>query len=746
MGLIHLPRAYFQGFTYWNPSTMNNNDYQPVYDPATARLNWPWLQRHGLKDAQDFDRYAITPTIPTANASADTALVAGKPPAEWNYHGGNECGFVGPDCPLIEDPQCFAKPAGSLGISGYTDPAGTLVQQGDPWIGLPLRMSQGLSAARLVDVDPVCPWSTQIFADAFTLGSAQTGAGFTAQTAQRAHSRWVFFARNFNLKQDLLIAGVGAAAWQFGLPSRQIEWFGAPPAAGSLAAHLQQALAQPGVQGLMLRFVTYMTVYFQGPAFPAPHGDAQCFAEIARIYADYADRLARFKRGELLQEPARPANRAYSRTVGWFAPWRQGELASMPGGRFLATQKPAPVIAPAGVKRPALIGPAVVEVECDPAAPNSIKRLCIDLGSSIPELDSSGAKVDCGSLMLGLTEIASPGAPVRTIAAIPYVGGYDQAAYQRSSGIVEIPASAFVQPVSAADLGSHLLMLWFDSGAPAAPTVLQELPLVAQTDDRGVYLNQPDPPWPHAEGDERSVRVQLRWLGGKPLAGTRLGVAQYSPATPGFNEMDWALVDDAPNSTAQAPYALLIAPDGSRSNSQLLLELPFADDGLPWASAEFGLRGLRPGPPILGLYPLPPGPPGPVWAPPAKVAFMDIANAFFAVARVLPFHNAMALEFENWLRTGPTIDIVGQRVFDDVFSTFCLMYPAMRFLGDPLRFQAWRGPILALTDPALFERGRYMPVMRNLSAGQRRMLALWTQYTDGDLPTPPKAPAQMRRG
>ncbi len=49
MGVIDLPRVTFSGFTYWNPSTMNNNDQQPNYDPSSATLNWSWLERHGLR-------------------------------------------------------------------------------------------------------------------------------------------------------------------------------------------------------------------------------------------------------------------------------------------------------------------------------------------------------------------------------------------------------------------------------------------------------------------------------------------------------------------------------------------------------------------------------------------------------------------------------------------------------------------------------------------------------------------------
>ena len=101
---------------------------------------------------------------------------------------------------------------------------------------------------------------------------------------------------------------------------------------------------------------------------------------------------------------------------------------------------------------------------------------------------------------------------------------------------------------------------------------------------------------------------------------------------------------------------------------------------------------------------------------------------------MLPFRNAAAEDFHEWLKTGPTADLVTQRVFDEVFRTYFLMFPVMRFIRDPLVFQAWRGRILELTDPRLFETAGFMPVTRELSAGRRRMLMLWDSYLNGEIP------------
>ncbi|HVX41613.1 MAG TPA: hypothetical protein VHB25_18785, partial [Gemmatimonadaceae bacterium] len=440
MGLIHLPRAYFNGFTYWDPSTMNNNDYQPVYDPANARLNWPWLQRHGFETAQQYDQYATTPTVGTPNEGANVNYVSGIPPAEWNYYGGNNCGFVNPAAPAIEQPQNFGKPPGTLAITGFTNPGGTLVTSGDPWIGLPLQLNLGLPPAKLVDVDPVCPWSSQIFCDTINLAAPGDASGLVGQTAGRAHSRWVFFLRNVNLNGDVLIAGVGSAAFQLGIRTGQLQIFDQQPASGSLASDLIDVLVQPGVKGLMVRFVTYLTVYFQGPAFPAPHTTATCWPQITQLYAEYLEQRQQYESGQLASPPPPPVNRAYSKTVGWIAPWFDGELHSAPGGRMLAPAGPATALQPT-LPKPTLIGPAVVEAAASPTNPAAVGRIAIDLGSTMPEYDATATKIDFGTFNIGLAPLNNPRAPATTISSIPYAGGYDTPTYTLTSGVVDIPAS-----------------------------------------------------------------------------------------------------------------------------------------------------------------------------------------------------------------------------------------------------------------------------------------------------------------
>jgi hypothetical protein len=737
MGVIDLPRAMFQGFMAWNPSTMNNNDQQPTYDATTATLNWSWLERHGLRDETDFDRYVTTiDVVPTANDVINVGVDTTAPPAEWNFYGDNTCGFVQPDWPKLEWPAKFTKPAGGTTITGFVNQAAKRITSGDPWIGLPLQLNLGLDAAKLVDVDPIAPWSSQLFVDTVTLGSPDGTTGFTGATAGRAHSRWVSFCRNQNPDGTVIIAGIGSAMWQLALPTRDLRILDQEPAAGSLARLLKDALERPGVNGLLVRFVTYDTTYFWGPEFS--HGTNPDWPGIAALYTAYREAQEAYEAGDTATRPPVPMNRAYSKTVGWLAPWTDADMRSAATGRILYS--PNGTCMPPPAQWP--LGPAAVEVATDPKS-GKVTRLAVDLGSTIAETGPKLAKADYGDLTLALA--ADTTNPVTVIAKIPYSAGdnlvaYDRAAYEAGAGVVDLLAPK----LTATDLDRQLVILHAGPTADAAPVVaLEEAEYTAETEERGTYVNEPGAAW---STPDPAITIQVRRRGGRPPAGTQLRIAQYAPWPPMFNEMAWSLVSDDPAVLDQPrPFAVMDAGAAKvRHGAWVTVPVSVADDVLPYGTATVALRGLRPGPSLLQFTP---GPVAITSPEPAKaIGFFDLVGQLFANVRILPYHNAMAASYINWLKGGPSVDLATQRAWDGVFRTFALMYPAMRFLRDPLQFQAQRGRILAVTDPALFERASYMPVTRPLSAGQRAMLVAWSDYLDGTLATKKQEAPRGRRG
>jgi len=87
-----------------------------------------------------------------------------------------------------------------------------------------------------------------------------------------------------------------------------------------------------------------------------------------------------------------------------------------------------------------------------------------------------------------------------------------------------------------------------------------------------------------------------------------------------------------------------------------------------------------------------------------------------------------------WVRTLPAGDDVGglaptwQNVYENVLYNWHAMAPCMDNwlrLDDPAQVAAYGQLIKQLTDPKNFERQRYMPVTRDLTAGQRKLLYAW---------------------
>lgn len=731
MGLADLPRIHVRGNMAWNPSTANNNDAQPTYDPASAELSWAWMRQHGLGPQGDVDHYLTEPILGTP----DVALLPGVdptcPPAEWNYYGGNTCCFVQPDEPVIEWPEKFRKPAGSTAVTGWTDPDGAR-RTVDPAVGLPLQLDVGLDAAKLVDVDPICPWSSQIFADTLTLGSAaRDGVGFTGATAGRAHSRWLYFQRNLNIAGDVHIAGVASVMWQLAVPAGTLEWFDGTPAPGTAIAALRTALERPGTRGLMLRFTTYRTTYFQGAAFDGR--DIPDWPGIVALYREYREQRRAWAAGERSDAPPMPVNRAYSSTVGWIAPWTDVDLRSTAADRTLVPSAGVPY-RPVGEHGPPTwpLGPASLACRVAADDPERVERITLDLGSCIPEVDARLEKVDVGVLELSVPA-SGDAAPFARLTP----DEYGRAAYEDSVGVIDLDRDRLLRPLTTADLAHPVVVTASLDGAPPAEA-LTEAPYTAETDDRGVYVDEPGP---DGQGTA-TIRFQVRHLGGKPPPDTRIRVSQYTPSPPGFGEGGWELVS-ATEPDRQAPYVRFDEP-GVEDGASVVLDVPHAEDGLPYATVDVTVTALRPGTPNLDVVPVGPGEDPP--PPASRIPLPAIGSRGFAVVRVLPFHEQRATAFVNWLQTRPTVDVVTQRVFDEVFRTYFLLYPVMRFIRDPLQLQAWRGRVCMATDPANFDRADYMPVTRALSAGQRRMLVAWNDYLEGDPPVRGPTPSLGRRG
>lgn len=447
----------------------------PTYDLDPDLPNWTYLHAQGIESGDQFSRWLITPTLfLNYDSNHPEQLVTSPkpvtlPPAEWSYYGGNQCGFVTAGAPQIEPP--FYKPPALTQVTGYTSSAGQLVQSGDPWLAQPLQFNQDSgSAAKLVDVNPQSFWSSQIFADSFALGGP--GLGFSAPVAHRLHARWQHKPYNYNVDGGLMIAGQFSTVFQTCFAKDQITF---ALGGSQVGAELQQALEAPDVAGLMLRFVSYDTLYFQGsvfqgdPANPDADPDKRFLrmTQLAELYQQYTEELAAYKAGRRTTAPTRPINRAYSRVVGWIGLWKQGELISAPGGRVLlglvqAGQQVPAALAPQTVQAKDLpqqephdwyaddhnqaavaLGTTFVEVQ---TSGDQVERISVDLGAAIPGYQSnSDAKAVFGQiqLALGLPD-GQGGATITPIAnlADDSDGAAYGAQYIQTAGVVDTPPTS----------------------------------------------------------------------------------------------------------------------------------------------------------------------------------------------------------------------------------------------------------------------------------------------------------------
>ncbi len=739
MGILNLPRIYFGGHFHWNPSTFNNNDYINTYNPFHVELNRSWLENQGVHTKEQFRKWAIQ----AQNVGNKTI----SPPAEWNFHGGMQAAFLSETSPTIENSD-FSRPDGGTLTHGFTKLDGSYIDGNDPWLAQQVQFNAQTVPGKLVDVDPTCFWSSQYFADTFQLGNAAAGEGFSAPVGIPSHSRWINLSRNYNTTGEIIIAGGISCVWQTAFSKEDINWFNANPAAGSFQAELQSQLEDATVKGLMVRWVTYDTVYFQGSVFEGiPAGNTNLRMErVARIFQQYADEMAAYQAGKTNKKPDTPINRAYSKAIGWIGLWNSDELATMPVGRTLLAGTTA--VAASGLpasyyqgfsegssKSQVFIAPTEVEVAYDG---DEVTRITLDMGSTMPEVQIDGEKADFGQLQLmygtSATELGT------ALANLPN----DRAEYLRTSGVVDLYPSDFLCNIQRSDIEFTQLGLSVEAytppskdgpGGTARTTALVEAPLIANTDHRGVYVNQPDPQWDENAADP-TFTVQVRYYGQLPQTDGefKIGFGQYAPSPLMVSSGNWNIVKEN-SKVLQDPFVKVYQPiENARDRvigHSTVLDVP--------AGGELTLAAiaLRPGFGNFAFYPLTSEAADSWKGAPAQVVAPFISQAFYTVIRALPFKNLAAVDFENWLKSRPDtqhlpdVSLVNQRVFDEVFGLFYRLYPVMDFISNPTKWQEWRGRIMAVTDPALFDSATYMPVTRNLSAGNRRILELWDTYLDG---------------
>jgi hypothetical protein len=655
MSVLSLPRFVFQGTNSWNPNTVNNADFTYDENQAASQFHPKGYPEGGPPvTPRTYDDW-----LKTFNDKVGL-------PGSWNVYGDQSCSFVDAKVTAIQ-----------LASGG----AGT-----DPLLGKPVQMigqsyftSDTPPPARMVDVDPYSPYTTQLYYQTIAIGD--TTVGVTGPGVLRMFSRWPNMARNLG---NLPIAGNMGVTWQATVAADHLTWYGVGESP-ALAA-LQTAIEHGG-QGLALRFVSYRTLYFtQATWNGSPITDLQ---QLSQAY------LAGFQ----------GANPAVSAALGRIGVWGPRELASAPTGRVLIpeallTPQPGPGrsfarVRPAAATRAAQERPVALEPQATAtigaAQPQEIqvalgtafarvdtaKRVVtLDLLGTFPEQDASLTKADFRGFEL---QAVPPGGgdPVAIGRPLTY-DRYAEAAYDAGGGILDFSFEPGQEGLVTKGL---LRLVQTHSGSVA----LQESTFLAETDQRGVYVD---------EGQAQQVKIQVYQQGVTPPAGSV--------------ELRLFTFDEALNEVPPRASVLELLDAGGKP----LPDPPVLQVG-PDGSATFGVAPRRSGIAMVFFLPYAAGSPQP--RPPATNG-AQIPDSYAAV-RALPFDNALLGK--------PASEITWDFVYEHVLQTYNLVYPLMSLvlnLASEKTVDENAKKIEFATSLDQVLTTLFMPITREMSAGKRYVL------------------------
>lgn len=717
MSVLAFPRIYFKGNAEWDPCTFNNNDWQAfqTYDAANAALNWPFLatQKPPITPGNFGDTFRPW-AIALQNDNTDSPP-GPRVPAEWNMFGSHAVSFV-----QYQDKTTIV----TGGDVAYGKPVTT-----DPLIGLPLSVlgDSGSGPGRLVDTNPSSFWSSQIYYGALQFGSGQYSV--SGPRVARMHSRWINLSRLYAATPEMAQpAAAVACCFQACIANSSIAWQNGPAggAASQLISSLQQAAAQPGAQGVMLRFTAYVNLYFKNGIYNGISQQPRNYKELA---ADLAEVWAAWRKsGDPSQFFSQPC---YSHVVGTIGVWNQGELASVPGGRYLA---PANPVAPVGSSKTITFGAVAAEVDYA----NSL--ISLDFGSAIPEVAIAGTtasdlvKADFGNLTLGTVGAGSSFTP---IADIDYAG-YERSAYEASAGIIDIP---FPGPETAAQLQNGQLAIQVqgqtvpstvaDVRRPGHATVvvsatgpllaLTEQTYTAQTDSRGIYLDE-----------DESLQFQVTVLqAGAPAAGASVLVAKFD------------------NNLSLIPTTLPQFVNFTGGQQQIIsaagiltsVTVVTADQN---GIATIGVAAQSPGFPVLGFFPFATG----SALPQLPAALFPPGPAFYATVRILAFDSSAPQQFIDLWNSTHDPTQAWTFVYNNILYIYDMMFSVMLQyinLGSRDAVEKSAGAIAALIAKSMAaESTMAMPITRDLSDGKRTVLQLWLYLVNNQYNVPTLSLADLK--
>jgi len=384
----------------------------------------------------------------------------------------------------------------------------------------------------------------------------------------------------------------------------------------------------------------------------------------------------------VFQQPVHPQGTSASSAP---APGGNRRLVNRaPGARDAGSDAPA-------APKPVFLGAAVAEVDLD-------KRvLSLDLINTMPEHGAQGVKADFGALQLGVMN----GSQFTPIGELQYAQ-YDQAAYQQSAGIVDIP----FLPGDADKIRTGQLTLRV--AADPGKTAMAEQGLTAQTDQRGIYIE---------ENEELACQILVR-QNGVPTKGAKILIAKYDADQ---NVVAASAAVQYVQFTSGQVMKVMTQGDTPVETTVTVVESDAS------GTAIVKLKSANPGFPILFFYPHLPSVAVPV--PTTTVSSLALGTGYFTVCRIMPFDNHLVAEFVTLWNNSYDPDKAWQFVFNNILRMYDMIYAVMLPivpLNDRIRVEGAIDQLLTLVSKSVaLESTIAMPITRDLSTGKRLVLELW---------------------
>lgn len=764
MSVIKPPRIYFKGHIEWDPNTSNNNKWVHEWNIDKAELNWDYLSRHGISRDNYLQKFPIwasellpiggdygCQSVEGDQAGCGTAAGPKQPtmnknnqeqPALWNYFGGNSCDFV-------NNNRKKTTIHSGVDFDGNTVTDDAIIGAeinllGNPFGGHP-------TPARLIDVDAASTLTTQILFDSIELrkGNALWLHGKPGTPMQ---SRLINFKRNVTYNH--VEAGGAACSWQFAIPIENIRDLAHSDPDYRESNLLRQLVDMASVEGgLMIRFCTYLTLYFQNGIYNDIKQQPRSAGDIVNFYK-------RALSGEIPYF----SNPAYSRVVGSIGVWNSGlesmmqnDMQSSPSDRTLYGTSAINYRLPLNENtntfasgdretHPENTGKTeddskLLEVKLGPTLigfsfdwQGQAKTVHLDLSNSIPERSNLPdpevtEKLNLGSFEIGVLYEKT----FHRLATIDYQH-YRESVYEKSSGMVDLKA----QPVakSAVEKGD-LQLRPVDSAMekqaePVATPVATEQIVIIQGENRAVYLDQ----------GERNIQVHVSMrTRGLPVANQQLIVARYlNTAITAECEHIVPIsvirkdVDDSHLSFSNNHDVIDVGIKGGGYAEVLLVNCD--DVGDAW----FGIDAQAPGIVYMMYFDAKEFLDDSGNLLPQSIHAGNLLTGNYSVARIMPFDDGIQHRFvECWNQgwhDGETSydrhspDAVWAFIQQEILGFYAVMYPVMaRYV--PLDNRArMEGSVdqLKVTLSEAYMRDQstmMMPITRDLSSAKRWVLLRW---------------------